>query len=244
MGGRVWTDEERARLREWWATDTRIEDFAVHFPSRAPQSIERIGRKMGLPKRRADREWKPEEDAIVREIWFQKGSLKLHSRRLPGRSPDAIKSRAARLSLPTDRGDLKCNRFSWVTLAIDAELKKGTPLTAAQLAEATGASEVRINVLFADGKAGGRYHVAGYARRSGKGQWAALWALGPGEDAVKPAPLTSREVQRRLYAKTRIRAGRFNPFLAAAGLVQVPVHDRGRVHQQLTADAEDSEQAA
>jgi hypothetical protein len=232
MGGAVWTPEEKERLSVWWATDVSIADFAVHFPGRAPASIEKIGQKIGLPKRRIEREWKLEEDAEVRALWFEPGPLKTLCARVPGRSADAIKMRGKKLGLPTNRGALKRSRFSWVTKVINEELAKGVPLAVFELATLTKASEERINDLLARGKKANLYHVVSYVRRSGVGNWAGRWVLGAGKDAEKPKAVPKAAIARKTYAKKRRKAGQVNPFLAAAGMVQPPAGTTGRVYSQ------------
>jgi hypothetical protein len=244
MGGQTWSDEEKAQLAQWWATDVSIADFAVHFPGRAPQSIEKMGQKLGFGKRRIEREWKPEEDALIHSIWFEPGPLKTLCVRIPGRSADAIKLRGKRIGLPTNRGSLKSSRFSWVTNLINEALRKGKPLAVFELAIATGASEERINDLLTSGRKNGLYHIASHVRRSEVGQWAARWTLGKGDDAPRPVPASKREIARRAYANKRVKEGLVNPFLVAAGVVLPPAGASGRVFQQSMSLRDDEQEAA
>jgi hypothetical protein len=160
------------------------------------------------------REWKswtPEEDALLREIWAQPGSLKLSANKFPNRTIHAIRFRGhCELGLPR-RAKLKTSTYSWVQEVIDVEFKKGFVGTVYQMAEITPASHQRIRTTIRNGQ-GTKYYIAGWEKRTNGCDWTPRWALGTEQDIPKPEPKSKAEISKRFRANKKRREGQHNPF--------------------------------
>jgi hypothetical protein len=106
------------------------------------------------------------------------------------------------------------SKYSWVKDCITRALKGGKPMTVAQLAECTGASERGISDVFS--KYGGKeFHVASWTRKHHN--WTARWMVGCEEDAPKPEPKNQTQIHRDYYRRKQLRSQSSNHF---ASLVQ------------------------
>lgn len=74
-----------------------------------------------------------------------------------------------------------------------AKLEQGTPMTAAELAEAIPCTKKHSNNVLAWLYAHKRIHIAGWKKRSTQGLYARVFGFGPGQDAPKPKPKPSKE---------------------------------------------------
>jgi hypothetical protein len=176
--------------------------------------------------------WTEAEDALLREVWEQPGTLKASVSRFPGRSINAIRYRGTvELGLPK-RGALRATTYSWCEEVIDEALRNGFTGTADQIAEMTSASGNRVRALLRESE-GTKYHVTDWAKRSNGCDWTPVWAWGEGERAPKPKRNTSAELSKRFRTRKKLREGQFNPFAAAAGLISIPKAPKGRVHINL-----------
>lgn len=195
-----------------------------------------------------NRPWSDEEIEIVRTAWLGDGNFKSCLRFLDNRTYAAAQTYATkRLKLGprvhTDRG---VPAYAWERIA--AELKK-CPGTSVELVERTGLSMCAVYDELRLSKPGrhGKTHVIEWRRRPTGGVPTAVYALGRGENAVKPVPYTNAEKIKATRArkgtrKTRLRSKKVNPFAAALGLVEAPKGNPGRVYIHLT-DSKDDEYA-
>jgi hypothetical protein len=228
MGGKAWTLEEDAKLREIFERGENIAHSVAHFPGRTYDSMKARAIRTGVAH--ADyRSWTTEEDAILREIWETPCRIKDGMNRLPRRSYEAAKIRAERLGLskkaPAERGTT-----GWLFRSIKTVLANGVCMSMKEIAEATGAdrSSVRTVMQNHHGKA---FRVAEWERIDANHS-VMKWAIGTGPDAPKPAAKTSREYWKGYRDRKRIQRGFVNPFATAAGLVQAPNGQTGRVYKQ------------
>lgn len=231
MGAKRWTSQEDEILREIWHSKETMSQQIHRLPWRTIEGSKARAESLGLGSRYVA--WTNEEDRILTEIWSMGTSLKSQMHRLPNRSWKAAIDRARVIGLKARPAKQFVSKYSWVEDVVIAELAKGTPLSAHLIADRTPASYQRAIQILRRGH-GSKYRIADWERRNvtGTGSWTAIWALGSEPDAPRPAN-KSREAQSRDYRqKKRIAAGRFNPFLAAAGLVTPPSSGCGRVYQQ------------
>ncbi|KVL59277.1 hypothetical protein WT01_15730 [Burkholderia cepacia] len=163
--------------------------------------------------------WTPEDDAIVREIWASDQTVKALAHRLPHRTLNAIRQRMGDLKLPR-RGGVARSHFRWLEELIVAELAKGRPLTAQQLAERTGGSITRVRELLEMGH-GEKFHVDGWCRTATKGCPMKRWALGDDDDAPRPRRRTKDETNAKYRAVKAARRDADNPFHVAMAQVSL-----------------------
>jgi hypothetical protein len=107
------------------------------------------------------------------------------------------------------------------------------PMTHAEIAEQCGFSRTRASEIMRAHP--GEVYIEDWRPMSTEGRFEALWALGNKQDAPIPAG-----------AKFGRRGKRVNPFDAAAGLVQIPTGQTGRIFvQDMTGESmEDRRKAA
>lgn len=193
-----------------------------------------------------NRPWSPGEIEIVRAAWLGEGNFKSCLRLLDNRTYAAASTYAKRrLNLgPRPHSDRGVPAYAWDMVM--AELKK-SPSTSPELIEKTGLSEAAVCKQLRLSKPGkrGKTHIVDWRRRSTGGSPVAIYAIGPGENAPMPAPYTNAEKikatrLRRGTRKTCMNSKRINPFASAAGLVEAPRGEPGRVYIHLT-DSKDDE---
>lgn len=92
------------------------------------------------------------------------------------------------------------------------------PMSRAEIIEATGLGKGHALRALTEHH-GHDVHICRWVRSARRP--VAIFALGPGRDALKPAPITEAK-----------RVRRVNPFAVAAGLVAAPQGHRGRVFAQ------------
>ncbi|VXB24302.1 conserved hypothetical protein [Burkholderia sp. 8Y] len=155
--------------------------------------------------------WTPEEDALLREVWAQPGTLKASIGKFPGRTINAIRFRGSvDLALPR-RGSLRATTYSWCEEVIDDALRNGFAGTADQIAEVTSASPNRVRAILREGEEK-KYHVSDWAKRSNGCDWSPIWVWGGGERAPKPERQTSAVLSKRFRTRKKLKEGQYNPF--------------------------------
>ncbi|HDR9199335.1 TPA: hypothetical protein QDB48_000606 [Burkholderia vietnamiensis] len=108
-------------------------------------------------------------------------------------------------------------------------------LSVRDLVTRCGVSQQRVSELLTIHRA--EVHIVEWIPPVGRAQWRPVWAVGTGPDVQCPASIKTAAARAVRDAMKR------NPFLAAAGLVTIPVGERGRVFQQ-PMDVDDGELAA
>ncbi|SDR54658.1 hypothetical protein SAMN05443026_5827 [Burkholderia orbicola] len=97
-------------------------------------------------------------------------------------------------------------------------------LSARELVERCGVSQQRVSELLTIHRA--EVQIVDWIPPVGRAQWRAVWAVGTGPDVPCPAAIKTEAARAARSAMKR------NPFLTVAGLVTIPVGERGRVFQQ------------
>jgi hypothetical protein len=205
MGGRAWTPEEDQIVRDIHASENPVEECVDLLIDRSVDSIQWRMKKLKLGIRTiGPKPWTGEEDAIVREIWVSKGSIKSFAHRLPARSPRSIADRGAALSLGTRAAALRISTYSWVEEEVNRILGEFANLTVQQITARSPASLKRINQILAAGR-GSKYYISGWhqPRVTNGGGLAARWTIGAKKDAPKPAPKPHAEHSRNYRARKR-----------------------------------------
>lgn len=179
-------------------------------------------------------DWTAEQEQLLRDIWPTGESIKRHIKALGDRSYTTIISHAKKtLKLPP-RPKTARGRLAYAWPLIKAELESG-PGTAPELIARTGLSMAPVCHRLREANPGpdGEIHIIGWRKKSHGGKPTAVYAIGPGENAPIPAPLTTAE--KWVKKKTR-NAGAANPFSVAAGFVPVRSTIPGRFIKHLHDD--------
>jgi hypothetical protein len=218
---RDWTPEEDAQLRAFHATDLNAEQIALRFVDRTTDSVNGRMRKLRLGLRTIARaKWTAAEVALLREVWFEKGSLKeVAARHFPSRGWRGLMEQGRELGLPI-RTKLRGSSYSWVAEEVNRVLAAEPNLTVPELVKRCAGSRKRITTLLADGH-GTEYFKSGWerVRVSGNGGWWPRWSLGAGPDAPKPEAMSDAFNGRQYRARQRVRTGKFDPFASLVGQV-------------------------
>ncbi|MDN7525179.1 MULTISPECIES: hypothetical protein [Burkholderia] len=96
-------------------------------------------------------------------------------------------------------------------------------LTVRELVNRCSVSQQRISELLTIHRT--EVQIVDWIPPEGRAQWRAVWAVGTGPDLPCPAAIKTEAARAARAAMKR------NPFLAAAGLVTIPIGERGRVFQ-------------
>lgn len=158
--------------------------------------------------------WTPEQEKLLREHWLGGGNLKQHLHLFGDRSYKAIVSHAKKnLGLgrrPRSARGVPAYAWDW----IKAELADGGPGTAPELVKRTGLTTAPVCKELKKANPGpdGEVHIVEWRRRSTGGEPVAVYAIGPGQNAEKPANLTV--AQKNQIARER-KQSRANPFATA-----------------------------
>ena len=133
------------------------------------------------------RRWTPEEDALLRKVWHNGVKLAALIELFPGRCPEGLYDRGTlRLKLGKRRAKQDYDAFyNWKT--ISAQLKR-KPMTAKQIAEATGISHNQVLDLLKR-RHGRLVYVFDWTTQYARGGAAKIWALGDEPDAPAPAKI-------------------------------------------------------
>ncbi|QND94722.1 hypothetical protein SY91_02132 [Burkholderia cenocepacia] len=108
-------------------------------------------------------------------------------------------------------------------------------LSVRELVTRCGVSQQRVSELLTIHRT--EVQIVDWIPPEGRAQWRPVWAVGAGPDVPCPAAIKTEAARAARAAMKR------NPFLAAAGLVTIPVGERGRVFQQ-PMDIDDEDLAA
>ncbi|ALX12111.1 hypothetical protein P350_11450 [Burkholderia cepacia JBK9] len=108
-------------------------------------------------------------------------------------------------------------------------------LSVRELVKRCGVSQQRVSELLTIHRT--EVHIVDWIPPVGRAQWRGVWAVGNAPDVPCPAAIKTESAR---AARSDMKR---NPFLAAAGLVAIPVGERGRVFQQ-SMDDTDEELAA
>ncbi len=177
--------------------------------------------------------WTTAEEKIVRDHYETSATRDQICAMVPRHTWYAIRSHAAReLGLVRPTGCDPRPAPAWDRIAT---LLKNEELTISQIADRLKMKQSRAHYLLTQHQR--EVHIAGWEPPESKGRWERRWAYGDEPDAAAPF------VRHTAAAKTA-RAN--NPFMAAAGMVPVPVGQPGRVFKQDMSirDDEMEEQAA
>lgn len=179
-------------------------------------------------------DWTPEQEELLRAIWPTGESIKRHIKALGDRSYSTVMSHAKKtLKLPP-RPKTARGRLAYAWLLIKAELENG-PGTAPELIARTGLTMAPVCHRLREANPGptGEIHIIGWRKKPHGGKPTAIYAIGSGENAPMPAPLTTQE--KWIKKKTRKNSAA-NPFSVAAGFVAVRSTIPGRFIKNLHDD--------
>ena len=226
MNGRAWTKEEDTILRDAFERGVLIAEIA-QMCGRTVESVKCHATRLGI-MHKGFVPWTPEEDEILREIWMAPLTVKAGLHRLPGRSYEGAKQRAKRLGYGAKVASAVGTR-SYALRALIAMLD-GVSMTAKEIAAATGMDEGNIYDTLMRWR-GVEFRISAWERVD-RHHFARKWTLGAEEDAPKPAPREMKELHKNYRERKRIAKGIFNPFAAAAGMIEPPKAPSGRVFKQ------------
>jgi hypothetical protein len=159
------------------------------------------------------RNWTPEEDDLLRKLWNERGSLKVHAKRFQDRNNNALHIRGKVLGLP-NRMHLSSDRYSVVRERVAEAFEKGFVGTVKDLASELGECEREVLRRVREGH-GEKYRISNWTRKKAFMEWVAVYSMGAEPDAPKPPTQTDREKKSRYNAKRRQKTRNFNPFATA-----------------------------
>lgn len=158
--------------------------------------------------------WTPDQNALLRKHWSTGENLKTLLHLFGNRSYKAVVSHAKKqLKLgPRPKTARGVPGYAWDW--IKAELERGGSGTAPELVKRTGLTTAPVCKELKNANPGpdGEVHIVEWRRRSTGGEPVAVYAIGPGENAVKPANLTIAEKNQLARERKQHRA---NPFATA-----------------------------
>ncbi|KVT03381.1 hypothetical protein WT24_27105 [Burkholderia sp. MSMB1078WGS] len=149
----------------------------------------------------------------------------------PRRSQNSVQTFARRvLKVKRPERDRKvCATPAWDRMRAILEQEQ---FSVRELVKRCGVSQQRVSELLTIHRA--EVHIVDWIPPVGRAQWRPVWAVGTEPDVPRPPAIKT--------GATRSAMKR-NPFLTAAGLVTIPVGERGRVFQQ-PMEIDDEELAA
>ncbi|MGY6240556.1 hypothetical protein ACW910_24240 (plasmid) [Burkholderia ambifaria] len=228
MGKRTWTDKQICTLRDEFSKGTSIKTCA-EILGKSLFSVKAYASRHDIPHASYS-PWTTKEDRILREIWTSPVSIKEGLRRLPGRTYDAVRVRAEmRLNLGSKTPAKKGSK-SFVMARIRSLIEKNGPMTVDEMAKESGMPRKGIQSILKSNR-GTEAHIVGW-KRIDSNHHAALFDLGAGEDAPRPAPKTPDKYWTTYKQKKNISTGKINPFEVAAGLVKPTDSAAGHVYSQ------------
>lgn len=217
MRNKIWTTAEVTALTVAWPTDATMEQLSKKF-ARSPEAVRSKAQDLKLGLRPdANRPWTESENAELRRLWAEKGSLKSHLHRLPGRSWRATLEHAKRLGLTARGGNLKNVSFSWVDVEVRKALADGRQMTVTQIHRRVRAARGTVAEVLVRGH-GTAYRIAGWGRtdHGSAGALWPVWALGSEPDIPRPATRSRNQYMRDWRAARRVKRGAINPFSTIA----------------------------
>lgn len=172
--------------------------------------------------------WKPDEIEWLRRHYGTTMALTEIYKKLAPHTPKSIRCYAHK-TLKVKRPSMQIDRYkarqTWpLVLAMLAE----GPKTGAEIQAALGVSRTRVTELLKDN---GGWHIIGHRERQGRGARAPIYAAGDGESVALAARTPeqrrdqSNKRRRERAAEVRKAATRLNPWLSAAGMIEVPSTD-------------------
>lgn len=226
MGGRVWTDDEIAKLHDLLQMNKTAAECAAALPGRTMGAIKLYMKRHGLEKA-IPYDWTEREIQILKEIYVSPLAIKENMHHLPGRSYCAAAAMAIRLGI-TGKGKPVRGSTSLVFKLCLPVLKELGPLTAKELAFKIGQNAQTIREAMRRNH-GRECRIAGW-RRTTPFHWAIRWGFGTEPDVPRPTAMTKQE-QNKAQAK-RKQARRANPFFVAAGEIKPIESGPGRKFKQ------------
>lgn len=158
------------------------------------------------------RKWTKEEEDLLREVWFQRGSLKVHAKKLGNRSNNAINLHGRSIGLPV-RDELSFDRYSLIREQVSEAFEKGFTGTVDALAVEIGSCRREVLRRVREGH-GTKYRISDWLRSKTFSNWIAVYTLGTEPDIPRPKAQTNQEKKKRYNEKRKIKAGKVNPFAA------------------------------
>lgn len=213
MGGRRWTAEEKAVLKDVAESSVTLLSQMHRLPGRTFDAARNHACRIGLALSASDA-WTPEEVRVLKKIWRGDESIKAAvARLLPHRGYIAARGEAQRLGISGSKARTGRSGYSWVARACESILQDGQRLSIIQLAERTGASRNAVYKAIVK-LHGTKFRVGEWVHLSTHGNFTGLWELGSGPDAVRPARKSASMSNRDLRERRMIRAGQGNPFFS------------------------------
>lgn len=227
MGGKAWSKEDEERLVTAYQSDMPAYQIAAMFPARTMHAVITHASKIGASD---SVNWTPEENAILAEIWASPRTIKAGMHRLPNRTYDAARVHAEILGLGNKTPAQKGSRSPYF-IKIARSIAANGPLTTLEISRILGVCRRTIQRILDD--CHGTDFYIGDWKKVGSNHIAAAWMIGSLDDAPKPEPKTAREAHKDYRTRKKIKAGKYDPFAVAAGLIRpvCTVHT-GRVYQQ------------
>lgn len=185
--------------------------------------------------------WTDEQNELLRRLWPTGESLKPYLSQFGDRPYTTVISHAHKVLKLGVRPKSARGVPGYAWSMIKAELEK-FPGSGPDLIRRTGLTPAPVCARLRKANPGpqGEIHIMTWRKRFGSGgEPVAVYAIGPGENALKPVPFTTAE---KWQMKLRKRSAKRDPFAAAAGLVSAPQAMTGRVYIHLT-DSKDDEYA-
>lgn len=178
--------------------------------------------------------WTDAEMKILYSIRHSKKSVKSQLHRLPGRTLCGVSHQLKKLARKTGTKK-KRQGFSWIWVAAINLLKETPGITAIEISEQIGCSYRQAGKLVYENHRSEKkcIYISGWEKH-GVNQ-IPQWTIGNDPDAPRLPLQTHEEDLRKARArhqKRRIKQGAFNPFATAAGLIQAPTGQTGRVFKQ------------
>ncbi|MBN3851992.1 hypothetical protein G3N59_01240 [Paraburkholderia sp. Ac-20340] len=209
-----WSPEDDARLRAFHATELNAEQIAAHFAGRTCNGVKGRMRKLKLGVREmAYAKWTPAEYALLRKIWFEKGTLKqLCAEHFPARGWRSVMEHGLASGLPRRTKQRGCS-YSWVTEELIRVLAAQPNLTVPEIAARCAGSRQRVTTLLRQGH-GIHFFKSGWerVRVTGNGGWWPRWSLGAGPDAPMPVATSNSVNGKQHRFRRRVLAGKIDPF--------------------------------
>ncbi len=139
--------------------------------------------------------WTDADVTILREIWASPDTIESQAHRLPGRTVDHLRQRAASLKL----GSKPRSSPGWAR--IRAALERGLPMTAQELADAADLTAQQACELLNAAVAREQAYVFDFVRVSRNGKAQKRYRLGAGVSVNPPKHFTPEERHKRWLDK-------------------------------------------
>lgn len=162
--------------------------------------------------------WTEEQEAALRRYWVKPCNLKSYLHLFGDRSYKAVISKAKKRLKLGARPHSARGVPAYSLDCIKEELTRGGPGTCPDICKRTGLTNSSVCKRIASANPGptGKVHISAWIRKRTGGEPTAVYAIGPGENAEKPIPLTSAEKRALDSARRRAKS---NPFLIAINQV-------------------------